>query len=102
MLHLLFTTALVQVTTHQLATTHQTQREVAPIYFYQGFPGSCQFFDEGCTEVRNTKANPLCFFESHSFQQLYMMNKELYLNLSKYVEQLRVVKRLTVKLKKFR
>ena len=29
-----------QTTTHQLGTTHQTQRDVAPTCCYQDFPGS--------------------------------------------------------------
>ena len=42
------TSALVQTTTHQLATTHQAQRNVSATCFCQGFPGSWQFFLEGC------------------------------------------------------
>ena len=32
--------ARVQTTTQQLGATHQAERDVAPTYVYQGFPGS--------------------------------------------------------------
>ena len=49
-LHLSYavTTTLIKTTTHQLDTTHQVQWDVAPTCFYQGVPGSWQFFPKDC------------------------------------------------------
>ena len=87
--------ALVQTTTYQLGTTHQTHRDVAPTCFYQGFPGSWKFFLEGCRASHHRSKQPplCCLFESHAIHK-YLINTELYLNFAKYGDQLLVVKSL--------
>ena len=87
---------LVQTTTYQLGTTHQTHRDVAPTCFYQGFPGSWQFFLEGCRASHHGSKHSLspvvCL--NHMAIHKYLIHTELYLNFSKYGDQLLVVKSL--------
>ena len=70
---------LIQTTTHQLGTTHQAQRDVSPTCFYQGFPGSWQFFLEGCR------------VSHHGLNHKHLINTELF---SKYGDKLLVMKSL--------
>ena len=91
------TSALVQKTIHQPGTTHQTQQDVAPTCCYQGFPGSWQFFFEGCRashRVSKQSLSPtICL--NHTVIRKYLINTELYINFSKYIDELLVAKSLT-------
>ena len=64
--------------------------------FYEGFPRSWQFFLEDCrASYCGSKHRPsptVCL--NHKVFSIYMINKKLYLNLSKYVDKLLVVKTL--------
>ena len=89
--------ALVQTTTHQPGTTNQTQRDVTPTCCYQGFPGSWQFFFEGCRASHRGSKHSLsptvCL--NHTVICKYLINTELYINFSKYIDELLVAKSLT-------
>ena len=91
------TSELIQTTAHQLGTTHQAQRDVAPTCFYQGFPGSWHFFLEGCsTSHHGSKCSlSLIVCLNHTVIQKYLINTELYLTFSKYGDKLLIVKSLT-------
>ena len=85
------------VQTHQPGTTHQAQRDVAPTCCYQGFPGSWQFFLEGCRASHRVSKHSLsptvCL--NHTMICQYLINTELYLNFSKDIDELFVTKSLT-------
>ena len=93
--------ALVQTTTHQSGTTHQAKRDVAPTCCYQGFPGSLQFFLEGCKASHRGSIHSLspivCL--NHIVIRKYLINTELYLNFSNYIDELLAAKSLTNPLK---
>ena len=84
--------ALVQTTTHQLSTT-----QLGSTYFYQCFPGSWQFFLDGCRALHHGSKHSLsptvCL--NHMVIHKYLINIELYRNLSKYIDELLVAERLT-------
>ena len=84
---------MLQTTTHQLGTTHQVQQDVAPTCFHQGFPGSWQFFLEECrTSHRGairSLSRTVCL--NHTVILNYLINAELYLTFSKYVDKLLLV-----------
>ena len=94
--HFVITSALIQTTTYQLDITHQVQRDVAPTCFDQGFPGSWQFFIEGCRAshrgLKHSLSPTVCL--NHTVIQKYFINTELYLTFSNYVDKLLVVKSL--------
>ena len=89
-------TPLVQTTTHQLGTTHQAQRDVAPTYFYQGFSGSWQFFRDGCRALhygsKHSLSPAVCL--NHMVIHNYLINTEFDLTFLKYGDKLLVVKSL--------
>ena len=95
------TTVLIQTTTHQLSTTHQVQWDVAPTYFYQGFAGNWHLFLGGYRASHcgsKMRSNPsVCL--NHTVFGKYMISKKPYLNLSKYINKLLVVKTLTLQVK---
>ena len=88
------TSTLVQTTTHQLSTNHQTQQDVASTCCYQGFSGSWQFFLEGCWASRSGLKHSLiptvCL--NHTVILKYLINTELYINISKYIDELLMAK----------
>ena len=88
---------LIQTTAHQLGTTHQAQRDVAPTCFYQGFPGSWHFFLEGCSVSHHGSKRNLSLIVclNHTVIQKYLINTELYLTFSKYGDKLLTVKCVT-------
>ena len=102
LLRYIITAALVQTTTHQLATTqlattYQAQQDVTPICFYQGFPGSWQFFHEGCrtSHCCLKHSSITTIYLNQTVVLKYMLNTEPYLILSKYFNKLLVVKSFT-------
>ena len=62
----------------------------AKTFYYQRFPGRWELFLEGCRASH-------CVFLNHTSSGKYIVSKELYLNLSKYVDKLLVAKSLRVK-----
>ena len=90
------TSALVQTTTHRLGTTHQAQQDIAPTCFYQGFPGSWQFFFEvwraSQHSLKHSLSPTVCL--NHVVIRKRLINTELYLTFPKYSDELVVVKSL--------
>ena len=82
---------------HQPGTTHCAQWDVAPTCCCQGFPGSWQFFLEGCRPShcgsKHSLSPTVCL--NHTVIHKYLINTELYLNFSKYNDELLVAKSLT-------
>ena len=87
---------LVQKATYQLGTTHKEQGDIAPTFFDQGFPGSWQFWFEGCRPSdhgsKHSLSSTTCF--NHTMINKYFTITELYLTFSKYGDKLLVVKSL--------
>ena len=76
--------------------TNQTQPDVAPTCCYKSFPGNWQFFLEGCrashSGLKYSLSLTVCL--NHTLIYKYLINTELYLNFSKYIDELLVVKSL--------
>ena len=92
-----FAVASALIQTDQPGTTHQAQWDVAPTCCYQGFPGSWQFFLEGCRASHHGSKHCLSptVWLIHSVIRKYLINTELYVNFSKYIDELLVAKSLT-------
>ena len=88
-----FASVLVQTTTHHPGTTHQPQWDFAPTCCYQGFLGSWQFFLESCRASHHASKHSLsptiCL--NHTVIQKYLINTQLYINFSKYINELLVI-----------
>ena len=81
------TTVLIQTTTHQLGA------------ILQGFPGSWQFFLDSCRVSqygsKHSSRPSVCLNYKLQFEfTKYIINTELYLTLTKYVDKLLVAKSL--------
>ena len=72
--------------THRLGTT----------YFYQGFAASWRFFLKGCKGshhgLKHSLSSTVCL--NHTVIHKYLINTELYLTFSKYVDKLLLVRSL--------
>ena len=66
---------------HQLA-----QQDVVTTCFYQGFPGIWQYLLEGFCKSLKYRFNP-CVYLNHRMYGKYVICKELYFILSKYVDE---------------
>ena len=92
-----FTVSSALLQTHLPGTTHQVQWDVAPNCCYQGFPGSWQFHLEDIRASHRGSKHSLsptvCL--NHIVICKYPINTELYINFSKYVDELLAVKSLT-------